>query len=116
MVFCRRCGKGIHDSVSVCPHCSWIQSSTVTPLHHIDGEVLWIPIASMIIGIMCGLVLFGNSKWDDDTRLGLGVLSTVGLVLGVVSINQQRTGKGMAITGIVLSTITLLAFIGMSFN
>jgi len=77
-----------------------------------DGP-LWVPIASLTLGIICVLAFFDNSQWDKDTVLGLGSISVAGLVLGAISLNMQKTGKGMAITGVVLSSVAFLAFIGM---
>ena len=66
----------------------------------------------MILGIISALALFDDSQWDNDTIAGAGILSAVGLVLGAVSLNKQKTGKGMAISGVVLSVMVLLVSTG----
>lgn len=117
MIFCRCCGKEIHETAPACPHCGGVQHSVVGNFSHkaTDGP-LWVPITSLVLGIICVLALFDDSQWDKDTIMGLGSFSVAGLVLGAISLNKQKAGKGMAITGVVLSSIALLAFIGMFAN
>lgn len=116
VVFCRCCGKEIHETASVCPHCGGVQHFiAASPYQTTDGQ-LWIPITSLVLGIICILTLFDDSKWDRDTVLGFGSISVAALVLGAISLNKQKTGKGMAVTGVILSSIALLVFIGMLSN
>ena len=74
----------------------------------------WLPIPSMILGIISILACFDDSAWDSDTITGLAVFAIAGLVLGIVSISNQEKGKGMAITGITLSSIAILVLIGLT--
>lgn len=74
----------------------------------------WLPIPSMILGIISILAWFDDSAWDSDTIAGLAVFAIAGLVLGIVSISNQEKGKGMAITGITLSSIAILFLIGLT--
>ncbi len=57
--------------------------------------------------------LFDESEWDRDTVTGLGLFSIAGLISGVTSLSQKKPGERMAIAGVVLSSITLLVFIGL---
>ncbi len=116
MIFCRCCGKEIHETALACPHCGGVQHSAAAPSHQATDGPLWVSITSLVLGIICVLALFDDSQWDKDTIIGLGSFSVAGLVLGTISLNKQKTGKGMAITGVVLSSIALLAFIGMFSN
>jgi hypothetical protein len=113
MIFCRCCGKEIHETASACPHCGGVQHPSANLSNQENDGPLWVPITSLVLGIVCVLALFDDSGWDKDTLLGLSSSSITGLVLGGISLNKQKTGKGMAITGVVLSSIALLAFIGM---
>lgn len=113
MVFCRCCGKEIHETAPVCPHCGGVQHSIAAHPHQTADGPFWVPITSLVLGIICVLALFDDSQWDKDTILGLGIFSVSSLVLGTISLNKQKSGKGMAITGIVLSSIALLVFIDM---
>lgn len=77
----------------------------------LSGTYGW-PIPSLVIGIFAALSLFDDSKWDSDTIDGAATICITGLTLGIVSLCRQRKGKGMAVAGIVLSSIGLLAVIG----
>ena len=118
MVFCRGCGKEIHETAPTCPHCGCpqiLQATTNGPQKQaIIGESKWMGITSMVIGIFCVLMLFADSKWDNDEITGLAMLSITGLVFGIISLAKKRCAKGMAIAGIVLASIGILAAIGMS--
>ena len=113
MVFCKYCGKEIHETASACPHCGGVQYFAVASPHQTTGGPYWIPITSLVIGIICILALSDDSEWSKNTILGLGSFSVAGLVFGAISLNKQKTGKGMAITGVVLSSMALLVFIDM---
>jgi hypothetical protein len=66
----------------------------------------------MIIGIVFALGIFDNSRWDSDTINGAAAFCILGLVLGIVSVCRQQKGRGMAVAGIVLSSIGLLSVVG----
>ena len=100
---CKHCGSTIVD-VAQLPSNSKPQ---------VDGT-LWLPLPSMIIGIICFMALLDDSDWDADTFVGVVVMAIASLTLGIISLNVQKLGKGMAITGIVLSSIALLAIIGLA--
>lgn len=78
-----------------------------------DEGTYWLPIPSLVLGIVCMLALFDDSGWDNDTIVGMLLFAVTSLVLGIVSVSKQEKGKGMAIAGIVLSSISLLALLGM---
>lgn len=89
------------------------QHTTVAPSHQANDGPLWVLINSLVLGIICVLAFFDDSQWDKDKIFGIGSFSLACLVLGAISLSKQKTGKGMAITGVVLSSLALLAFIGM---
>lgn len=71
----------------------------------------WLPIPSLILGIISWLALLDNSAWDADTVNGLILFSVLGFTLGVISLSTQPKGRGMAIAGVVLGSVAgLLAF------
>lgn len=86
--------------------------SNPTPIQSYEGSY-WLPIPSLVLGIVCILALFDESGWDTDTMVGMLMFAVMSLVLGIVSVSKQEKGKGMAIAGIVMSSISLLALIGM---
>ncbi len=112
MVFCRCCGKEIHETASACPHCGGVQHFIAASPHQTTDGPLWVPTTSLVLGIICILALFDDSKWGKDTILGFGSFPVAGLVFGAISL-KQKTGKGMAITDVVLSSMALLVFIDM---
>lgn len=112
---CPFCREDIKVGALKCKHCG--TNLTSVPAGY-DGNVkkegtLWLPLPSMIIGIIATLALFDDSEWDIDVLIGLFVMGITGLVLGIVSLNTQKAGKGMAIAGVVLSSIVLLAGVGL---
>lgn len=74
----------------------------------------WLPIPSMTLGIVSILACLEDSGWDKDTMTGVAIFSLAGLSLGIVSISNQEKGKGMAITGVTLSSIALIMLIGLA--
>ena len=114
MVFCRGCGKEIHESAPACPHCGATQGAADRSVQQVPVSSIWMAITSLVLGIVCVLAFFDDSQWDKDTILGLGIFAVAGLALGVASLSNQSAGKGMAITGVVMSAVSLLAYIGMA--
>ncbi len=114
MVFCKYCGKEIHESALVCPNCGGVQQPAMDSN---AGGLLWIPIASMVLGILSLLTLFSDSPWDKDTVIGaMAILVIPSIVLGGISLNKQKAGRIIAILGIVLASITLIVLFGISNN
>lgn len=66
-------------------------------------------ITALVLGMLCVLAILDDSEWSDDATAGMALFSVVGLVLGIVSLRISRRGRGMAVTGIVVSVIGLLA-------
>jgi hypothetical protein len=113
MKFCRFCGKEIHETAPACPHCGGVQHSTAASSHPTSNDPIWVPIASLVLGIISALALFDDSPWDKRMILEFAGLPASGLLLGSISINKLKAGKGMAISGVVLSLLALLACIGL---
>lgn len=111
MVFCRGCGKEIHETAVSCPQCGAVQHVSVRSPQNLSGT-LWLPVPSLILGIIGVLALFDESSWDRDLYIGTLTLSVAAIVLGGVSISAQERGRGMSIAGIVLGVIGFLGVIG----
>lgn len=113
MVFCRGCGKKLHCSAVACPHCGASQvPSGGGPGGTNEEGMIWVPISSLVVGIICALACFDEAEWDTDTAVGCSIFAIAGLVLGIISLNKQRRGRGMAIAGVILSAISLLVYLG----
>jgi hypothetical protein len=126
MVFCRGCGKEIHDTAPVCPLCGapqdsisgrkGIQKSSPATMNKANDGPIWMSVTSMIIGSLCllGSIAFSqDAQMDIDGIKGCLTVTVAGLVLGSISLSKQPSGKKMAIAGIVLSAISILSLIGM---
>jgi hypothetical protein len=83
-----------------------------TPAQVAQGGTYGLPIPSLVLGIICVLALLDDSPWDSDTLAGGYMFAIAGLVLGIISVARQAKGRGMAIAGIVMCSITLLALVG----
>lgn len=90
-----------------------LQAKPASPATTPGEGSYWLPIPSLVLGILCMLALFDESGWDQDTVAGLVLFAMTGLVLGVISVCRQTLGRGMAIAGIVMASIGLLAALGM---
>jgi hypothetical protein len=115
MVFCRGCAKQIHETAPSCPQCGALQHLQA-PILPANPPSPWMGIVSLTLGILCTLSLFDSAEWDSDTLLGLGLFAMVSLVLGSISILQQKPGSNMGIAGVVMSGISLFVYIGLSVN
>lgn len=74
----------------------------------------WLPIPSMTFSIIAMLASFGiSSEVNYNEIQGVVVFSVAGFVLGISSISLQTKGKGMAITGVTLSSIVIVVLIGL---
>ena len=117
MIFCTGCGKQLHETAPACPHCGKPQH-VAAPAYSVtaDAGPLWAAIISLVLGILCVLAGFddADAAWDDETIAGLAMFSIVGLVLGIVSLNISKRGKGMAIAGIVMAVLGMLLCLGES--
>lgn len=111
MIFCSCCGKQLHESAPTCPHCGGVQRRQA-PATVKEGPV-WMAIVALVSGITCVLALLSDEPMDEETILGLFLFSLAGIIFGAVSINKYIAGKKMAISAVVLSSISLLALIGM---
>ena len=109
--FCRHCGKPIHEQALACPGCGGVQQTTVAPTVTAttlpDGP-LWLPITSLVLGIIAAAPVLEDGEWDRYTTSGVAVLAVFGFLLSVVSIKKQKAGRGLAIAAVVLTSIALL--------
>ncbi len=114
MIFCRHCGKEMHEGAPSCPQCGAVQQAASQPIlsSPVRGGALWLSIVSLICGILGVAAFFDDSGLNRDALVGIGILAVAGLALGVISLSQKRAGKGMAIAGLLLSSLALLALVG----
>ena len=85
-MYCRNCGKQLDDQASVCTNCgvatsNHVQHKSETNTIAIIGFILSFFIS--IAGLICSIVGYRNAKYED------------------------KDGKGMALAGIIISSIKL---------
>lgn len=140
MIYCRSCGKQLHESARFCPQCGYaLAPQPVQAPQSPRAASVWIAVTSLVLSILTLLVLLAAAS-DLDTLRSLSELerafggrslqgrlseetlatATGGLVLllpgaifGIVSLAQQRGGRGMAIASLVINGINLLMVLGL---
>jgi uncharacterized membrane protein len=112
MVYCRGCGKEIHESAPTCPQCGAINNFTVKTQN--QQAYHWSSITSFVTGVVVILMAMTlpDGKWDSDTVLGGIIFGAIPTIFGVISISHSYAGRWMAITGVVFGVIMLLASLG----
>lgn len=104
-MFCKYCGSEIPDDAGFCPKCGksltggFTQQQNASGQNEIKNNKKGMAVASLVLGII-GLI-----AWIIPL-VGFPIAIT-GLVLGIIGI--KKGGKGMAIAGIVLASICLIA-------
>jgi len=116
MMFCRYCGKEIHESAPACPQCGGLQHPAGKAGKRNAEPGLWVPVTGMVCGILSALALLDEEPPDIDLITGIFTLGMIGMVFGIVSICNQATGKKMAIAAVVLSAIAMLGAVGHLIN
>lgn len=76
----------------------------------------WLPVSSMVMGILTVLTVMAfideSSQIDASVVPGGVLISVVGLVLGIVALFKQKKGRKMAIAGVVMNALAVLALLG----
>jgi uncharacterized membrane protein HdeD (DUF308 family) len=110
MVFCRGCGKQIHETAQNCPQCGATQGKVGREdKHH------WSSLAAIISGALVFLMALAepDGQWDNDTVVGATILGATPIVFGVYSfLQKQKNGRWMGITGVILGVFVVLAALG----
>lgn len=111
MVFCRGCGKKIHETAQNCPQCGASQDNL--DIH--KNTYHW----SCITGFIGGMIVFlmamtePNGKWDSDAVLGGMVLGAIPIAFSLYSFSQpSHHGRWMGVTGLILGIIVVLLSLG----
>lgn len=109
MSFCMHCAASMHETANACPQCGGLQRVVASPsigTGTIAGE-LWMPITSLITGILGASTTLQDSGWDRDEVVGVVLFFVLpSVILGALSLNMKKNGKGMAIAGLILGIAT----------
>lgn len=110
-MFCRGCGKEIHETAIQCPNCGARQ----VLIDYNCERYHWSSIVSLISGFLFFLVSFIDSdvEWDKDTAVGMLLFTSVPIVFAIISFNKKEyCGKWMGVTGLVLGLFCALVALG----
>jgi len=116
-MFCRYCGKEIHESAVSCPGCGAVQSVQQVRSAATPEASSWMAIASLVTGILGMLTLLDESIWDMETVVGVVVMfACPAAIWGIWTLAERRSGRGMAIAGVVMSAIVFVACVGVGIS
>lgn len=110
MVFCRGCGKEIHESAPHCGQCGATQKTSIA-----NSDYHWSSITALIFGVIAvfGVLSESDGRWDSDTVLGGVIVGAIPIVLGGVSFAKKPTkGMWMGVTGFILGILVVLISLG----
>ena len=114
MVFCRGCGKQIHETAPNCPMCGAVQGAAAVTVRDSSG-FHWASLTSFISGGVLFLLFLIDEEetWSLDQVIGGLLLGALPIIFGVIAINnEQGSRRWMGITGCVLGVLMLLVSIG----
>jgi hypothetical protein len=108
MVFCRGCGKEIHNSAPLCPHCGapQIQAAGVT------SGPLWLAIVSIVLAVLAAICAVQVNSFDRDQLVGGSAIALVALAAGAINLQQKKPGKGISVTAVIVSAVSFFILIG----
>lgn len=109
MSFCMHCAAVIHETATCCRKCGGVQKThaEAPATASTNTGQLWMPITSLVTGILGACTLFADSTWDEDEIAGVLMLFVApSVVVGAIALARDKAGKGMAVVGLVLGAIT----------
>ncbi len=111
MIYCRGCGKTIHETAVACPHCAAVTNPTPAkpPVNKVS---LGLSILGIVLGALAFAGLMGTDVWDKDTLVGAAFVFTLGLAFGVFNVSRPHTRDGLAIAAVIVCAIGLLTVLG----
>lgn len=109
MVFCRGCGKEIHETAAMCPHCGYHYSSDII----VGGnKSIWMAIVSSVLALLVFLNWFDVDNWDKDIVVGAWLFVVVSITLSAISLSRNHGGRIFNYISLVVSGITILLLFG----
>ncbi len=111
MIYCRGCGKPIHETAVSCPHCGAVIHPPLTKPS--PGKVsLGLSIAAIVLGGLTILGLFDEESITRETLIGGGLFTVLGLTFSVINLSRRQTRNAMAIAAFIVCAIAGLALLG----
>ena len=108
MVFCRGCGKEIHDTAPLCPHCGAPQTQAAG----VASGSLGLAIIGIVLAILAAICAVQVNSFDRDQLIGGSAIALVALAAGAINSQQKKPGKGLSVTAIVVAAVSFLILIG----
>ena len=112
MVFCRGCGKEVHNSAQMCPHCGAQQGAKALPRKGSDPQ--WASITSFVCGLISFLLILNEpgGRWDHDTVIGGLLLGGITAIFGVIALAGKQSAQWMAISGLIFGILVISVTFG----
>lgn len=109
MLYCRGCGKEIHETAALCPHCGFQYTDKT------ENSRIWMLVISAASSLILALNWL-NLPWDGDRDLITGVIlfSIISIIMSSISLSKTERWKALHISCIVVSSISLLIAFGSS--
>ena len=104
MVFCRGCGKEIHETAVMCPNCGF-QNLETTEIKVKNNW--WLVSLSTVFTLINFVNWFQMERWTHDVKVGLMEFGVLSLVLSLTSLALKHKGKVLNIICIAISTISI---------
>jgi hypothetical protein len=104
MVYCRGCGKEIHESATMCPQCGY---QYIQPKKK-NEENFWLALVSSILTLMILINWF--EVWHKDLRIGLLIFSFVTIALSAIALKLKHSGEAIhkICIGVAIATMLML--------
>jgi uncharacterized membrane protein YhhN len=109
MVYCRGCGKEIHETAPMCPHCGFVQMPTTSAMEVQSAKTsIWMAVTAFVSSVIQTANWFHIDTWNKDLKVGLWIFLIVSITFATISLQQNRKGKILAGISIAVSVITFL--------
>lgn len=106
---CPLCRERILRDAIKCKHCgSMISSIEIQSQNSEKSGSLWLSIVSLITGIFAIVITLNDGEWDKESIEAFIGFVTLSLGFGIFSLVRKLHGLGMAIAGVVLSSLAIL--------
>lgn len=103
MVYCRGCGKEIHEQALLCPQCGAPQTTS-----NAMQKGSWMAIIATLVATLVLLGSLDIKKGEMDLVFGAFTLGSTAIALGGISLHQGRPGKNLAIAAITVAALAIL--------